>query len=161
MLMTAYSSGLRVSELINLKVKDIDSKKMQLYISQGKGGKDRFAILSQTNLELLREYWLRYKPRDFLFVGMSGKSLTIRGAQRIFEKEVKIACITKNVTCHSLRHSFATHLLEDGADLFYIKQLLGHSNIKSTCFYLPMVKINKMNVQSPLDTMKMSDKKDD
>lgn len=152
MIMTAYSSGLRVSEVIGLRVKDIDSKNMQIFISLGKGQKDRFAILAEKNLELLRQYWLEYRPKEYLFNNPYGNKLSVRAFQALFEKEVALAGITKKVTTHSLRHSFATHLLENGTDLYHIQQLLGHSDIRGTCFYLRMVKINGMAVKSPLDS---------
>ncbi len=153
-LMTMYSAGLRLSEVANLKVSDIDSQKMQLFIREGKGGKDRFAILSKACLEALREYWKQYQPREWLFYSRNrtGKHITSRAVQNIFNKYKELAGITKNVTSHSLRHSFATHLLENGVSIFHIKQLLGHANISTTCFYLHLVKISELNVDSPLDT---------
>jgi site-specific recombinase XerD len=160
LLATIYGAGLRISEAVSLKVSDIDSNNMQLFIRNGKGGKDRFAILSDTNLILLRAYWKEYRPTDWLFTSVShnktGSHLTKRGLLNIFHEAVVVAGITKQVTVHTLRHSFATHLLEDGVDLFYIKQLLGHSDISSTCFYLHLVKISKMNVASPLDSVSMT-----
>lgn len=152
MIMTAYSSGLRASEVVGLKVKDIDSKNMQLFISLGKGQKDRFAILSEKNLELLRQYWRQYKPKDYLFTTYQDRKMSVRAFEVLLDKEVAGAGITKNITTHSLRHSFATHLLENGTDLYHIQQLLGHADIRGTCFYLRMVKINGLAVKSPLDT---------
>lgn len=156
-LTTMYSAGLRLSEIATLKVSDIDSKKMQILIRNGKGGKDRYAILSQTNLELLRVYWKEYKPKQWLFTSISNHKtdthLSVRGVQNIF-RSVQIASgIKKEVTCHTLRHSFATHLLEDGVSIFHIKQLLGHANISTTCIYLHLVKISELNVISPMDKM--------
>ncbi len=153
-LMTIYSAGLRLSEVANLKVSDIDSQKMQLFIREGKGGKDRFAILSKACLETLREYWKQYQPKEWLFYSRNrtGKHITSRAVQNIFIKYKELAGITKNVTTHTLRHSFATHLLENGVSIFHIKQLLGHANISTTCFYLHLVKISELNVNSPLDT---------
>lgn len=153
-LMTIYSAGLRLSEVASLKVSDIDSQKMQLFIRDGKGGKDRFAILSKACLEALREYWKQYQPKEWLFYSRNrtGKHITSRAVQNIFSKNKKIAGITKNVTTHTLRHSFATHLLENGVSIFHIKHLLGHANISTTCFYLHLVKISELNVDSPLDT---------
>lgn len=154
-LMTAYGAGLRVSEVAKLRVSDIDSKKMQIFIRGGKGEKDRFAILSQVNLELLREYWKAYRPHDWLFYprGHKERHLGKRAIQKMLDKALTAAGIPGNVTMHTLRHSFATHLLEDGADLFCIKQLLGHSRIASTCKYLHMLSAAQMGVVSPLDKL--------
>jgi len=151
MLMTTYSAGLRVSEIVKLRVKDIDSEKMQIFIRQGKGHKDRFAILSQANLSILRKYWLRYRPKDYLFHSRNHSVRTTRSFQDMFHKYLTKAKIAKEVSLYSLRHSFAMHLLEDGTSIFHIKQLLGHSDLSTTCFYLRLVKISEMNASSPLD----------
>jgi len=155
LLMIMYSAGLRLGEVSGLKVSDIDSEKMQLFIRNGKGGKDRFALLSKTSLYVLREYWKEYRPKDWLFYSRNhtGTHITPRAVQDIFRKYKAIAGITKKVVPHSLRHAFATHLLEDGVSIFHIKQLLGHSDISTTCFYLHLVKISELNVVSPLDTL--------
>jgi site-specific recombinase XerD len=157
LLATIYGAGLRISEAVSLKVSDIDSANMQLLIRNGKGGKDRFAILSAADLSLLRDCWKEYRPTDWLFTSFShnktGSHLTKRAALNIFHEAAVAAGITKQVTPHTLRHSFATHLLEDGVDLFHIKQLLGHVDISTTCFYLHLVKISQMHVKSPLDSM--------
>ncbi len=162
MLMIMYSAGLRLSEVSSLKVSDLDSEKMQIFIRNGKGGKDRFAILSKANLDVLREYWKEYRPKEWLFYSRrkTGTHISTRATQNIFRKYKEIAGITKNVTCHSLRHSFATHLLEDGVSIFHIKQLLGHSDISTTCFYLHLVKISELKVLSPLDAVAQELKKD-
>ena len=160
-LMTLYGAGLRLSEVACLKVSDIDSKKMQLFIRNGKGSKDRYALLSQDNLEILRDYWKVYHPKEWLFYSRinTGTHITPRSVQNIFHKYIDKANITKPVTVHSLRHSFATHLLESGTSIFHIKQLLGHSDISTTCFYLHMIKIESLNVRSPLDMLNISEKK--
>lgn len=151
-LMTVYGSGLRLSEIVGLKVSDIDSQNMRIFIRQGKGKKDRYAILSQKSLEILREYWKAYKPRDWLFEGMQkGMPFSGRGAQDLFKKAVKKAGIKKAVSIHVLRHSFATHMLEANVNLFHIKQLLGHSDISTTTVYLHMANMNTLNIKSPLD----------
>ena len=154
-LMTMYGAGLRVSEVSSLKVCDIDSKKMQIFIRYGKGGKDRFALLSQTNLEMLREYYQQYRPPEWLFYSRNktGTHIHSRSVQDIFLKYKKKVGITKKVTSHTMRHSFATHLLEDGVSIYHIKQLLGHADISTTCFYLHIVKISELNVVSPLDNL--------
>jgi site-specific recombinase XerD len=154
-LMTVYGAGLRLNDVACLKVSDIDSKKMQLLIRNGKGSKDRYALLSQSNLEILRDYWKAYKPKEWLFYSRNhtGNHITSRGIQNIFRKYIIKAEITKKVTLHTLRHSFATHLLESDTNIFHIKQLLGHTNIRSTCVYLHLLKIESLNVISPLDTL--------
>ncbi len=153
-LMVMYSSGLRLNEVANLKVADIDSRKMQLFIRNGKGGKDRYAILSQTCLEELRKYWMRYRPQEWLFYSRNytGTHITGRAIHNVLHKYKELAGIKKKMSAHTLRHSFATHLLEDGVDIFFIKQLLGHTYIGTTCIYLHMVKISQLKVTSPLDT---------
>lgn len=162
-LMTIYGAGLRISEVAALKVSDIDSEKMQLFIRNAKGSKDRYAILSQANLDILRTYWKVYRPKEWLFYSRNntGTHITTRAVQNLFHKYATKAKINKNVTVHSMRHSFATHLLESGTSVFHIKQLLGHSDISSTCFYLHLLKIESLNVKSPLDQMTESDKADD
>jgi len=150
--MTIYGSGLRVSEIIGLKVSDIDSKNMRIFIRQGKGKKDRYAILSEKSLQILREYWKAYKPRDWLFEGqVKGTHYSHRSAQDAFYKAIKKAGIKKDVSIHTLRHSFATHMLEANVNLFHIKQLLGHSDITTTMVYLHMANMNTLNIKSPLD----------
>ena len=155
-LMTIYGAGLRLSEVANLKISDIDSKKMRILIRNGKGGKDRYALLSQTNLDILREYWMTYRPKDYLFKSRTQSSphLTPRATANIFRKYKEKAGITKKVSMHTLRHCFASHLLEAGTNIYYIKQLLGHSDISTTTFYLHLLKLDSMNVESPLDILK-------
>ena len=155
MLMTMYGAGLRLSEISNLKVCDVDSENMQLFIRDGKGGKDRYAILSKANLDVLRQYYREYRPKEWLFYSRNytGTHITARATQNMFDKAINLAGIKKKVTTHTLRHSFATHLLEDGVSIYHIKQLLGHADIRSTCFYLHLVKITELNVISPLDTL--------
>jgi len=152
-LMTIYSAGLRVSEACNLKITDIDSKNMQILIRQGKGKKDRYSLLSEVNLKILREYWIRYHPTEYLFPG-NGRThaITHRTVQRILEKSVKKTGITKHASVHTLRHCFATHLLENGTDICYIQRLLGHRNIITTTIYLHLRRLDLLNIKSPLDT---------
>ncbi|EHQ88934.1 tyrosine-type recombinase/integrase [Desulfosporosinus youngiae] len=154
-LMTIYGAGLRLSEVASLKVSDIHSQKMQLFIRNAKGSKDRYALLSQANLEILRDYWKAYRPKEWLFYSRNktGTHMTSKAVQNVFHKYINKSKITKNVTVHSLRHSFATHLLESGISIFHIKQLLGHSDISTTCFYLHLLKIESLNVTSPLDLL--------
>lgn len=153
-LMTVYGSGLRLSEITGLKITDIDSKNMRIFIRQGKGKKDRYAILSQKSLETMREYWKVYKPKDWLFEGREkGTPLTRRSIQDLFYNAVRKAGIRKDVSLHSMRHSFATHMLEANVNLFHIKQLLGHADISTTAIYLHIASISTLNVKSPLDTI--------
>lgn len=151
-LLTIYSSGLRISEVLNLLGSDIDSDNMLIRVRGGKGGKDRFSILGRENLLLLRHYWKVYKPEGFLFPGKSpGKPLAPRNIQQVFKSAKEKAGITKPVSVHSLRHSFATHLLENDTDLRTIQVLLGHASIDSTCIYLHLSTKRLSSVKSPLD----------
>lgn len=154
MLMVVYSSGLRVSEAAGLKMKHIDSNNMRLFVEAGKGGKDRYTLLSRTCLDMLREYWKKYRPEHpegWLFLGTYNVShITPDGIEYAFNKAAKRANITKHVSIHSLRHAFATHLLEDGATLLQVKELLGHSSIQSTTIYLHLANLTS-NIKSPLD----------
>ena len=150
-LTTTYSAGLRLDEVAHLLVSDIDSEKMQIFIRKGKGGKDRFALLSQANLEILREYWKAYRPKEYLFLSRNRRPMCNKAVEDVFYKAQRAAGITKKVSIHTLRHCFATHLLEDGVSIYHIKQLLGHSDISTTCFYLHLVKISELDVKSPLD----------
>ncbi|MDD3417220.1 MAG: site-specific integrase, partial [Lachnospiraceae bacterium] len=136
LLMTIYGSGLRVSEAVGIKVCDIDSEKMRIFIRQGKGGQDRYATLSQTALNALRAYWKTCQPTDDLFLTRLKKRPTSRSVNNAFQASMVRAGITKNATVHTLRHCFATHLLEYDTNLFHIKKLLGHRSIRSTSWYL-------------------------
>jgi site-specific recombinase XerD len=150
--MTTYAAGLRVSETANLRVGDIDSKRMQIRVQQGAGNKDRYTILSEINLSLLRRYWEEYRPKTWLFPGsITNKTITTRTIQKVFENNKMKAGITKNVTVHSLRHSFATHLLESGTDIYYIQRLMGHRSAKTTSIYIHLKKENLLTIKSPLD----------
>ena len=146
-----YSSGLRIGELINLKKSDIDSERMTVYIKGGKGKKDRYTVLSQKALELLRLYYLQYKPRDFLFEGQNGGKYSSESCGQFFREAIIRAGIKKKVTLHSLRHSFATHLLEHGVSITHIQKLLGHSNINTTLIYTHITDVSIRNIKSPLD----------
>lgn len=153
-LTTIYAAGLRISEAAKLKVLDIDSKNMQIIIRQGKGKKDRYSLLSPTNLVLLREYWKRYKPKDYLFQGKNTDDhISVRTIQKTFKEALNKANIKKNATVHTLRHSFATHLLEAGTDICYIQRLLGHTSIKTTTIYLHLRRMDLLNIKSPLENL--------
>ena len=134
--------GLRISELINLRIKDIDSNRMQIRIEQSKGKKDRYTLLSKKTLITLRQYFSEYKPKVWLFEGEGGGQYTDSSIYQIFKKALAAAGIKKKVSIHSLRHSFATHLLENGTDLRYIQSLLGHSSSKTTEIYTHMHRSN-------------------
>jgi integrase/recombinase XerD len=152
MLMITYSSGLRVSEAARLELTDIDSKRMVVRIRQGKGGKDRYSILSQTTLEHLREYWRKYRPTKWLFEGQKKDDhITPHTIQTIFYAAIKRAGITKPASVHTLRHSFATHLIEAGTSLHHVQLLLGHRSPTTTTVYLHVSRLNLSQVTSPLD----------
>lgn len=153
---TAYSSGLRVSEVVHLKIKDVDSQRMTLFIQMAKGKKDRIVNLSPLVLDILRGYLKKHKPRPlkFLFEGViPGEPYSIRSAQQVFSSARKKAGINKDVSFHALRHSFATHLLEKGVDIRYIKDILGHFDIKTTERYTHVSKKILVNITSPLDDL--------
>jgi integrase/recombinase XerD len=156
MLSVVYSSGLRVSEAAALKIQHIDSKAMRVFVKCGKGGKDRFTLLSEECLHILRDYWRTYRPKHsecWLFLGVYKVThITPDAITAAFNEAVKRTSITKNISIHTLRHSFATHLLEDGATLLQIKNLLGHSNIQSTTIYLHLANI-PTGIKSPLDNL--------
>ena len=152
MLMITYSSGLRVSETARLKLTDIDSVRMTVRINQGKGGKDRYSILSQTTLEHLRQYWKKYRPTEWLFEGQKKDGhISLSTIQSIFRAVKKRARITKPVSVHTLRHSFATHLIEAGTSLHHVQLLLGHRSPTTTTVYLHVSRLNLSHVVSPLD----------
>ena len=148
-----YGSGLRLSELLHLKVTDIDSESMIIHIKNSKGNKDRVVMLSKALLEELRIYFIKYKPIDFLFEGQSGGMYSPKSVQVIVKNAASKAGIKKKVTPHTLRHSFATHLLEAGTDIRFIQQLLGHSSIKTTEIYTHIADVTKSKIKSPLDLL--------
>ena len=153
LLMLVYSSGLRVSEVISLKKEHIDLERGVINIKLAKGRKDRMTILSQKAATLINEYYKFCCIQSYLFPGQNPRQpLAIRTAQHIFEKAVRNAQITKKVSIHSLRHAFATHLLEDGTDIRYIQSLLGHSCLKTTSRYTHVAKRNILKIKSPLDS---------
>ena len=153
-LMTAYGAGLRVSELANLRIADIDSKNMQIRINQGKGNVDRYSLLSVANLEVLREYYKQYHPKDWLFPGQDPtKAINSRTLSTIFKEAKRKVGIKKPVSIHSLRHSFATHLLEDGVPISHIQKLLGHKSVGTTCVYIHISRLSLLQIKNPLDTM--------
>lgn len=154
--MTMYSCGLRRSEVVKLKTKDVDSKRMLLNIKDSKNGKDRNVILSEQLLRKLRHYW-EEDPKDkrqWLFPStVPDKHYGPNNLNVLFKKILKESSINKKVSCHSLRHSWATHMLEDGINLRYLQVLLGHSSILSTAIYTHLVDFRKVKVKSPLDSI--------
>lgn len=138
--------------MVRLRITDIDSDRMLIHIVQGKGRKDRYTLLSQAALEVLSEYVKKFRPEKWLFPGEdSGSHITGRSVQKVFEKTKDKAGIKKKVSVHTLRHSFATHLLEGGVDLRYIQELLGHQSSKTTEIYTHVTEKSIKNIQSPLD----------
>ncbi len=156
-IMLAYSSGLRRNEVLNLLPEHIDSKRMQVRVLQGKGKKDRYTLLSQKTLEALRLYYKYERPQKYLFEpnNRKGQRLSATTLARIVKNKLKDAGIKKAVSFHTLRHTFATHLLEDGVNLRLIQQFMGHTTLKSTTEYLHLTKPDPGSVSSPLDIMKV------
>jgi len=158
LLMTAYDAGLRLSEILNLRVEDIDSQRMVIRIRQGKGKKDRYGRLSPGLLKLLREYWRACRPETLLFPGAHrNKRYNLATPGQILKKLCRKAGITKRVSMHTLRHSFATHLLEAGTNLRVIQQLLGHSNIQTTCVYTHISIEELREAPSPMEMLEDSE----
>jgi len=147
-----YSSGLRIGETVKLKPADIDSERMLIHVKGGKGRKDRYTILSEYIINMLREYYKIYRPEKWLFEGQNTeKHLSTRTVQVVFNNACNKANIAKEVTVHSLRHSFATHMLENGIDLRYIQELLGHQSSKTTEIYTHVSQKKIQQIKSPLD----------
>lgn len=153
MLQICYGMGLRVSEVVNLKLSDIDSSNMLVRIEQGKGKKDRMAVLPDSILDSLRRYYMVYHPKVYLFEGQYGGQYAIRSAQAVFKTALKKAGIKKQIGIHGLRHSYATHLLESGTDIRFIQELLGHNSIKTTQIYTHITDVSKAKIKSPLDAL--------
>jgi site-specific recombinase XerD len=153
-LMTAYAGGLRVSEIIHLKVKDIDSKRMMIHLHGAKGKKDRMVPLSMILLETLRVYYLAYKPKEFVFESNIGEMYSDRSVQTILQDAKKKAGIDKKGGIHMLRHSYATHLMEEGTDIRVIQTLLGHNSIRTTMLYTHVSNLAIGKIKSPLDKLK-------
>ncbi len=151
-LMTTYAGGLRVSETAHLKVSDIDSHNKRIRVEQGKGRKDRYTLLSERNLYVLREYWKEYRPATWLFPTRNNdKPMATRTIQTIFKNAMNAAGIHKQASPHTLRHFFVTHLLEKGNDIHYIQELMGHSSLHTTNIYIHVRSQNTLNIISPLD----------
>jgi integrase/recombinase XerD len=151
LLVLAYSAGLRVSEIAALRVSDIDLARDVILVRSGKGRKDRYTILAKKTRRLLETYIDLYKPQTWLFDGQNGRHLSIRSIQEVFNRAKEKVGVTKNVSIHALRHSFATHLLEDGTDIRYIQELLGHASSKTTQIYTHIAKKEFLKIRSPFD----------
>lgn len=153
LLSLVYSAGLRIGEALSIRITDIDSTRMVIHIKSAKGNKDRYTLLSKNFLDLLRLYYKAYKPKDLLFEGQDGALYSRSSAQSILKKAAKKANITKPITLHTLRHSFATHLLENGTDIRYIQTLLGHSSPKTTMIYTHVSETSLRNIKNPFDNL--------
>jgi integrase/recombinase XerD len=152
-LMTIYSAGLRIGEVTRLKVSDIDSGRMMIRVNEGKGLKDRYTLLGERNLEMLRRYWKAYRPLEWLFPGRNASGpVSISAIQRVFKTSLAKAGIKKKASVHTLRHCFATHLLESGTDLYYIQRLLGHKSAGTTSVYLHITGKDIGKIKSPIDS---------
>lgn len=154
-LVTIYACGLRLSELLNLKISDIQSDRQLLLIRDGKGRKDRHTVLSETTLTLLRKYYMAFKPKEYLFEGQEGGRYSSKSVQNIVKHALRLANIKRPASTHTLRHSFATHLLENGTDLRYIQTLLGHSSPKTTEIYAHVSTKGLRHVVSPIEKLKI------
>ena len=154
MLLVAYSGGLRVSEIANLEVKDIDSDRMVIHVRRGKGRKDRFVTLSPVLLPILRQYWLTVRPQQFLFPGRDPqRPITRSTIRKVCAKAARKAKIKKKVSVHTLRHTFATHHLEAGTDLRTLQILMGHTSLKTTSRYLHISTEKLRSIKTPLDLL--------
>jgi site-specific recombinase XerD len=156
LLMTAYAAGLRVGELVRLRPEDIHSERMLIRVHQGKGRKDRYTLLSSRLLSELRTYWRRHRSETWLFVNRDcSGSLPVGTAQKVYYTAKRRAGIRHGHGIHSLRHSFATHLLEAGVDLPTIQRLLGHSSLATTAKYLHVTSKHLRGTRSPLDLLRL------
>ena len=151
MIALTYSAGLRVGELIDLKIMDIDSSRMVIHVKSAKGNKDRIIPLSEKILGMLRTYYKEFSPKLFLFEGHKGGKYSSSSFNKLLKAAAKRAKINKRITAHTLRHSYATHLLEKGTDIRVIQKLLGHNSIKTTMIYTQVAEPTLLNVVSPFD----------
>jgi integrase/recombinase XerD len=156
---TIYSGGLRLGEALRLKVTDIDSKRMVIRLRQAKGNKDRYTLLGERTLKRLRQYWGIYRPKEWLFpTSGHDKPLCPSTIRRVLKRSLQDAGVKKEASVHTLRHSFATHLLESGADLYYIQRLLGHTTSNTTSIYLHVTRKDLTNIKSPIDLLEDPEK---
>ena len=159
--MLIYGSGLRIGEVVNLHISDIDSKNMRVFVREGKGNKERYTILPKVSLEMLRKYWTEYRPKvntDILFLNDLNKPINQYVIRTHFRKYRRKAKLNEKVTVHTLRHCYATNLIENGATLIQVKELMGHSNIRSTMEYIHVANID-LEIESPLDVFMRGEKK--
>ncbi len=147
-----YSCGLRISECINLKIVDIDTSRMLIKITQGKGRKDRYVPLSPKLLVLIKEYYKSYKSKDYLFEGQLGGRYSARSIQNIVKNALKKCNIRKKITVHSLRHSYATHLIEQGTDVKLVQEILGHKDVRTTQIYTHISSASISKIKNPFDS---------
>ncbi|MFV0305055.1 MAG: tyrosine-type recombinase/integrase [Moheibacter sp.] len=152
-LQLSYGMGLRVSEIVNLRVEDVDIDEMRVFVYRAKGKKDRYTNLPKSVLPLYRKYCEIYKPVYYLFEGVYGGIYSTRSVQNVFKNAMKKAGIKKTIGIHGLRHSYATHLLELGADIRFIQDLMGHNSIKTTQIYTQITENSRRNIRSPLDNI--------
>lgn len=151
MLQLCYGMGLRVSEIVNLKISHINSEDMLVLIAGAKGKKDRYTKLPDSILPLLRNYYKEFRPKEYLFEGQYGGAYTVRSVQLVFKQAMQKSKINKTIGIHGLRHSYATHLIESGADIRFLQQLLGHNSIKTTQIYTHVTDVSVAKIKSPLD----------
>jgi len=151
LLSLAYGAGLRVNEIVGLKIQDLDFDELTIHIKQAKGQKDRISVIPGSIVDKLRNLIAGKGNNDFVFTSERGGKLTTRTAQKVFENALQTSGIQKNATFHSLRHSFATHLLENGTDIRYVQELLGHQNIRTTQRYTQVTNPQLKNIKSPFE----------
>lgn len=154
-LLLIYSAGLRKSELLNLLKRDINIKRQAIHIKAGKGKKDRYVLLAATAIPYLEEYLKQYRPNKWLFEGQNGGKYSGTSLQKIFEKALELSHATPYATIHTLRHSYATHCLEQGQNIKHVQEALGHSSIKTTEIYLHLSSNALQQLQSPIDKLKI------
>jgi len=157
-LMTIYSGGLRISEATHLRPEDIDSNRMSIKV-RGKGEKERYTLLGEKTLDILRTYWKVRGPSEWLFGSqIPGQPISTSTVQRVFKSSLRKAGVKKKASIHTLRHSFATHLLESGVDIIYIQRLLGHTSAKTTAIYLHVTRKGVARIKSPIDLLEDADR---
>lgn len=162
LLAMTYGSGLRVSEVVQLRIEHIESTRMLVRVEQGKGRKDRYTLLSERALEYLRLYWRAFRPESYLFFGRTKEvPMNVTTAQKMYRRAKEAAGITRGGGIHTLRHCFATHLLEQGVDIYHIQKFLGHSSIQTTMIYFHIQPDRLMSVHSPFDLKDTRAKGDD
>lgn len=154
-IMMLYSTGMRLGEIARVKISDIDSPNMRIKVVQGKGAKDRYTILSEQVLLELRAYYIIYKPKEYLFNGSRpARPISMRNIQHLVQKSLaQVGLDSKNYTVHTIRHSFATHLVDNGTDLHTVKELLGHSNLQTTLRYLHLTSTRIQGITNPYDIL--------